>query len=132
MDPAKEYGILCFSLNHPEIKYTKKAVFDYFNASHESTYQNQYMATVIIIKKNAHSTKVINEWYDVASNHTLINDEKQFGKESPLFLDHRHDQSIFSMLIKKYGAVSLPDETFFYPDWKNGINYPIWAARIRS
>ena len=50
----------------------------------------------------------------------------------PEFIDHRHDQSLFSLLRKKYGTILIPDETW-YPDFRNPqvLNYPILATRIR-
>ena len=126
-----DLGIIAFQLEHPEIKYTKRNVLDYFQADIDTMRSNQFMATVIILRKNAHSTKIINEWYDIVSNHQLINDEL-LNNEYKVFIDHRHDQSIFSMLIKKYGAVKIPDETFFHPNWENGRDFPIWATRIKK
>ena len=86
------------------------------------------MATTILIRKNQHSIDVINEWYKNCENYDLINDSK--SNESPLFIDHRHDQSIYSILVNKYGSIKLIDETYFHPNWEiNGKNYPIWAKR---
>ncbi len=56
----------------------------------------------------------------------LINDIK--NNEEPYFIENRHDQSIYSIIVKKYGSIKLPDETYFN-DWANGINYPILAKR---
>jgi hypothetical protein len=86
------------------------------------------MATVIILKKNAHSTSIINEWYEQCENYDLINDEK--GKEDPRFIDHRHDQSILSVLVNKRGSLKITDETYF-SNWNNGANYPFLAKRLR-
>ena len=67
--------------------------------------------------------KVIREW----NKHLLyewINDIPD-SHTSP-----RHDQSIYSMVVKKYGSVRLPDETY-YEDWSNGKHIPILAKRNR-
>ena len=125
-----DLGILSFQLNHPEIKYTKRKVLDHFSADINTMKDNQFIATVIILRKNEHTTKIINEWYDTASNYQLINDDLM-KNEYNVFKDHRHDQSIYSMLIKKYGAVKINDETFFHPNWETGKDYPIWATRIK-
>ena len=46
------------------------------------------------------------------------------------FIDHRHDQSLFSLLRKKYGTISIPDETYS-ENWSdsNIKNKPIHATR---
>jgi hypothetical protein len=78
-----------------------------------------------IIKKNQHSVKIINEWVN-HMKYELINDVT--SNEEPYFIDNRHDQSIYSIVVKKYGSIKIPDETWFQ-DWNNGVNYPILAKR---
>lgn len=126
-------GILSFQLNHlPEIKYTKRALLSYLETNVDDMRSGQCMATVVIIKKNAHSINIINEWYRIASIENLINDDEGPDKEYKIFIDHRHDQSIYSLLVKKYGSIKIPDETYFAPDWRKGKDYPFWATRIRN
>jgi len=90
----------------------------------------QCMATIVIMKKNAHCENIINEWYNACENYNLIND--LVHNEDPQFIENRHDQSILSVLVNKHGSVKLLDETYFYPNWDtNGINYPFWARRLK-
>lgn len=125
---SKEYGILSFQMNHLlEIHYTKKQVFTYFNTNKDDMLSGQCIATVIMMKKNNHSLFIMKEWYRISSIYELLNDH-----DNNTDTNHRHDQSIFSLLVKKYGSLKIPDETFFYPIWeKDGIKYPFWATRIR-
>jgi hypothetical protein len=123
------FGLLSFQMEHlPEYKYTKRQTFD--AVSDNNTHQNtgQCMATAMVIRKNAHTVNLVNEWVYYSQIYDLINDKT--GVEYTGFIDHRHDQSIYSILVKKYGSIKIPDETFFAPDWTTrGINYPIWAVR---
>jgi hypothetical protein len=48
----------------------------------------------------------------------------------PSFVEHRNDQSIFSLMRKLAGTLILPDETWF-KDWDAGADYPIHARRFR-
>jgi hypothetical protein len=126
------YGILTFQTIFQECQYTKRKIFDFFDCNNESSKNSiQTNATVIILRKNAHSIKAINEWFDICSNHyELINDD--ICDEFDSFIDNRHDQSIWSMIIKKYDAIKLEDETWFYNNWEvDGANFPFWARRIR-
>lgn len=51
----------------------------------------------------------------------------------PSFRAHRHDQSILSLMAKERRVFSIPDETYFAPDWPvTGVNHPIWASRLCS
>lgn len=126
------YGILSFQLNHPEIWFTKRRTLEYFQVSEQEANDPQCMATVVIIRKNQHSVRIINEWSIICINERWLIDDELSNQEYPAFREHRHDQSVFSLLVKKYGSVKIADETYFAPDWNaNGANYPIWAMRHR-
>lgn len=125
------YGIISFQLNLSEIKYSKRLLLETIDATEHMATSGQCIATSIIIKKNSHSTAVIDKWWELAEKYDLINDVRM-PHENLQFIDHRHDQSIFSVLVKKYGSIKIPDETFFYPDWIKGYDYPIWATRHRN
>ena len=45
---------------------------------------------------------LVNEWYETACNYNLIDDSPSIEINVPGFGEHRHDQSIFSLLTKKY------------------------------
>jgi len=123
----ENYGIISFQLEFKEAWYTKKIVFETLGMEQDNM---QQMATVILIKKNNHSMQMIDKWYDLCSNYDLINDNT--SNENSLFRDHRHDQSIFSALVHKYGSIKLNDETYFNPKWDTvGKDYPFWAKRMK-
>ena len=152
------YGILSFQMNHQEVVWTKRGLLEYINSDldcsndlslvndhSQSNLEHQFrtnmtyadmlssgqcMATSMIIKKNPHSTMVINKWLQLAEHYELINDDKM-NQENHNFRDHRHDQSIYSLLVKKYGSIKIPDETW-YANWEDGKHTPILAMRIRS
>ena len=120
-------------MNHlSEIHYTKQILFDYLSTSNNDQLSGQCMATIIMLKKNKHSVFIINEWYRISSLYYLLNDEHNDNNNNNN-VKHRHDQSILSLLVKKYGSIKIEDETFFYPLWeKTGIKYPFWATRKRK
>jgi hypothetical protein len=130
LNSSDKCGILSFQMDHlPEIKYTKNGLLSYLETNVNDMMTGQCMATVVVLKKNNHSVHVVNEWFRIASIPSMINDTTQ--KENDLYIAHRHDQSILSLLVKKYGSIKIPDETYFAPDWSRGINYPFWAVRER-
>lgn len=128
-DP-NQYGVISFELTHPEYKFTKRAVFEYFQASDTMKNTNMHMATVIILKKTDHSMKLIHEWYETMGKYEFANDRLS-PPEHPEFQDHRHDQSIFSVLRKIHGSIVIPDETYFN-DWSDGTSFPFWAKRTKN
>lgn len=50
--------------------------------------------------------KLVNEWYEIACNYHLIDDSPSIIPNKKGFVEHRHDQSIFSLLTKKYNLYS--------------------------
>ena len=64
--------------------------------------------------------------------HNLATDSLSKLPNVPNVQDNRHDHSVFSLLMVKYGGVELPVEEFFTEgDWEELKDYPIWATRKR-
>jgi hypothetical protein len=64
------------------------------------TNQHQAGANFYII--NQITRNFINEWYEICCNYHMIDDSLSINKENESFIEHRHDQSVFSLLSKKY------------------------------
>jgi hypothetical protein len=60
----------------------------------------QHQATMIMIKKNNTTTDFVNDWYNCSQIYHLIDDSPSISANYPGFVEHRHDQSIFSLLLK--------------------------------
>lgn len=71
---------------------------------------------------------------------SLADDSPSRAPNLPSFIEHRHDQAIFSLLAKRENACTLSASEFWYPiregatdakygDWKRLSNYPIHAKR---
>ncbi|MDC0578944.1 hypothetical protein OAO38_04700 [Candidatus Pelagibacter ubique] len=90
-----------------EFNFTKMEVFDYFNINNKSKIYNSEMmwAGGFLLKKNEITKNFIQEWID-ASQIKLLN--KEYDKMKNILLKKpRSDQSIFSILFKKYNFKSL-------------------------
>lgn len=127
-----ESGILNFELTHPEYKYTKNDLFEYLNASENIKYKFQILSGIFLIRKNTNTVNLVQKWkdiYDVSYHYAA--DTPSVSKNHPEFVEHRHDQSIFSILCRQNGCVTLPDESY-YPDFSLYTHIPIVATRIRS
>lgn len=87
----------------------------------------------IFCVKNDRATSLLNEWMSAWDNLHLIDDSPSLAPNFPEFVEHRHDQSIFSILCKKHGALALPGSETWPPgntrNWKQLENYPIWDKR---
>jgi hypothetical protein len=91
------------------------------------------MATVFLIKNNKQSRDFFNLFFDIIDKDPfLITDN--YNNISPIdgFIDHRHDQSILSLLTKTLNfGHTLEDETY-YLNWGDGSKFPILATRLNT
>ena len=49
---------------------------------------------------------IVDEWYKISCDYHMIDDSPSIKPNLNCFNEHRHDQSIFSLLTKKYGIFS--------------------------
>jgi hypothetical protein len=110
-----EKGVVCFSLSgkHLEKYWTKRDVFIHMQMN-ESNYRDtpQRMASFAGVRKTKFSHLFFKEYLNLATNYHLISDEPNIdGWVEPGFNEHRHDQSIWSLLTKKHNITVLPDPT---------------------
>lgn len=128
--------IISFKLKHLEKKYTIKELFKYFNMETDDINGNtgQIMATVLIMKKTDKLKTIIDECINVLRyDHLLVTDYYNKHNQCKEFIDNRHDQSILSLIRKKYGSIVLNDETWFTNfSNKEALNYPFWATRNKN
>ena len=75
----------------------------------------------------------VDEWMKWWDDIHMIDDSPSVLPNYPEFVEHRHDQSVFSILCKLHGALRLPGiETWPAKnsrDWSLLENYPIWDKR---
>ena len=131
-----QYGILSFKTVHLEKTWTKMDTFEYYDANHdESIFETeQLVGGIYVIRKCQHTVDLVNKWYDGCCNYNLIDDSPSAIPNHTSFRENRHDQSIFSVIRKKYGTEMTEfDETYFdNSDWYGeGIRYPFWATRLK-
>ena len=128
-------GVLGFDQHFREAEWTKADLFEYFGVLGTPQYMNhgQVAGTCIILQKKPTAQHLIDEWHYVMHfHHDLVTDSPSHIPNVENFQENRHDQSVFSLLMVKYGGVELPVEEFFTEgDWEELKDYPIWATRKR-
>lgn len=98
-------GILAFQEKNLEKQYTKSDCLDYFNVLNNTdiTDTAQLWAGCWMIRKTDDSMDFINRWYKaIMDNFDLISDKQSKLPNFEGFVEHRHDQSVFSILVKQY------------------------------
>jgi len=118
-------GIVVFSLQFEERHWTKMDLFVYLNACENLKDDYQIIGGAFIYKKCENTLKIMKEWFETAtySSYRMLTDVPSQVPNTSDFIEHRHDQSIFSLLLKKYGCERLGYEI------EEGSGGPIFAAR---
>lgn len=85
---------------------------------------NQICATYIIVKNSDYSRRIIQEYYELCQDYGLISDAPSVNcDEYPEFVEHRHDQSIWSIACKRNNIKPYRDPSQFgFED--NGVIIP--------
>ncbi len=126
--------ILLFDLDHMEKEFTKRDVFIELGCDRKQyTDSPQRCATYFLLQKTEHTQQFIEQWFEYAQTYELLSDEDNVLYQKPNypeFRDNRHDQSIFSVLSKKWELKSYPDiSQFRYP---KGIKERMKAKRAQK
>ncbi len=115
--------IICFENCQIEKYFTKRDCFIALKCdSPLYTDTNQRMATFHLWKKCAASLDFVDEWLRFAVQRKLIDDSPSKAPNYPGFREHRHDQSIFSLLSKKYDIESFRNPSQFGNRHKKSYN----------
>ena len=130
-DKKKEFDEISFP-ERQEYKFTKSDLIDYFNFTtlKEITDTPQFWAGNIFIKKKKESYEFLSEWIDIMHNNiNLIDDSNSKINNHKDFIENRHDQSVFSLLCKKYKLTSF---SAYECDWATKKNARTWEHNLNS
>lgn len=130
--------IIAFDQDTIEEQYTKEDLFRYFKIEIDNSAirkSRQVLGGIFFIRKTEQIEQLVEQWYEVCRYHyNLITDSPSTSANSTSFIEHRHDQSVFSILAKMNGFSHLNiDETYARNgDWASMSQYPIWAVRDKT
>jgi hypothetical protein len=100
---STDRSILTFSSQYLEKNFQKLSNLNYFNLSDDIDFLNSYQVEggIVICKKNNFVMNFVKNWLDlcIVNNYTLLIDSTR-DNENEHFIEHRHDQSILSILCK--------------------------------
>jgi hypothetical protein len=94
-------------------------------------------AGLLFIRKCPASINFLESWLSVfETDFTLVDDSPSRSPNLPGFREHRHDQSVFTVLGKRNNIETLSSNEFWYPkpwisqgDWRALRNFPLHAKR---
>ena len=158
MAEANKLGVLAFQAISPETPlaydgrklpdsrncvWTKGDLLERFNVrNRDDVLQAPAIgAGILFIRKCPQSISLIQQWLDVIlEDFSLIDDSPSQSENQPEFIEHRHDQSIFSILALQNDVQTVSSYEYMYPsatdindpDWEALKDFPIHAKRLRK
>ena len=106
---------------HTDRKYTKRDAFELMRVPSGDEREHikstpQAWAGFVMLRKSATSVAFVREWLHHAQNAQIITDRPSTtAPEDPQFVDNRHDQSIYSILLKmKHMRLNLIEKQFLH------------------
>lgn len=125
-------GILGFNTTFPIKEWTKVNTLQYLHVTELEKELPQHLGGVHLMRNCEAVRRFVENWLILCENYDILDDRRCEYKNPPCFKDHRHDQSIFSILFHRYNCLSISDETWWEPNWDANKKYPIHAKRIRT
>jgi len=154
LDMTNKNQILAFQYKQPKLEieknlkfqiyyeneYTKEDLFDYLKIPKNSDirYSEQVWSGTIFFKKNNQTRSFLKKWNEICSINYLIDDTTSKKNNMKEFIEHRHDQSVFSILCKMNNVHCLSASECEWAEYQNGrywkhlINNPVLAKRDKK
>ncbi len=110
----KENGILLFKANHKNSVWTKRDCFILMGCDSKKYWEGEQAGAFFqVYKKTAKSVDFVKEWLYFCQNEHILTDMPNICGLPNLegFKEHRHDQSILSLLAIKHKIKLFPDPT---------------------
>jgi hypothetical protein len=113
--------------NCPERRWNKMDLYIKLGLQDESVHlfhcEEQHQAGIILFYVCDETRDLVNKWFTIASDYHLIDNSPSIAPNYHEFREHRHDQSIFSLLTKKHSIFSDTQMTCVeYARNKSGIS----------
>jgi hypothetical protein len=90
--------------------WTKGDVIDYFGvrANEEVLSSGQYSGGVFLVKKTARTIAFYQRYRKIVFEHfEFFDDSPSVSPNMPVFVEHRHDQAVFTLLCMQQGVKTL-------------------------
>lgn len=126
--------IVAFQQQHLEKDWTKGDVFQFICPKSWKKYAVtlQLWSGCFLIMKSKVTMNLLEQWNDITVNHRdLVTDKKSETPNMGTFQENRHDQSVFSLLVKQipHTEISWKEVDDLDGKWEDFGKYPIQARR---
>ncbi len=113
--------------------FTKGDVLKYFSMNEPQQNGVMKWAGFWLLRACDTTRALVQEWVDLIPRYSLWDDSHSHEPNADIFIEHRHDQSIFSCLLEIYGTHSIEnnESDANMNTVENMWKYPVWASRIK-
>lgn len=104
-----DIGVWKLGDNQLEFQWTSADLFDFFDADETTKLSSQFAATIFLMRKSNETISLLNDWYQIMLDRgDLVRYDEPIRLSVDGFIDNKHDQSVFSLLVKskKYNRLS--------------------------
>jgi hypothetical protein len=137
LSAANQKGGLFFSLPFVEKNWTKKQVVTALMLTDDELETNQLQATFFILKNCNESRELVRKWLELCrrDNYAMVDDSGLTLGQRSSFREHRHDQSLLSILVKRgdFDVIEWEDfyeqPLYFVNSWV--LRFPVHARRTK-
>jgi len=133
---SSSQGILSMQMEHPESAWTNTATFRHFGVSQACNIftSGQLSATFLLIRRCEASQEIVHRWLSVLDVDPYLFTDR-YSEIDPIsnFVEHRHDQSIFSIIRKQNNPTIVADDSWFddFQSIEASLS-PFWGTRLRD
>lgn len=117
-----EFDIVAWQTSHLEAKFTTGDLFNIFNLKNDGNHAmtGQFAGGIFALRVNLRTRNLIHKWDSFLSEYiSFVRDEPSLLPNNQLFVSNRHDQSVFSLLLKtstELKIFTLTDTDIYRPD----------------
>jgi hypothetical protein len=132
----ESYECISFAMELLEKSWTKEELFKTFPLFRRFKNSEQLLGGLFLMKRDF-AIDFCQLWLTNMriSNYDLLIGSFDSTIQDSHFVQHRHDQSFFSLMCKSNEKVLILnslEEVYFEPDWNKGHEYPLWTSRNKS
>lgn len=117
--------------DQPNYRWIKGDLLDFFGVRDDPSVVNDQAigSGIILIRKCDKAIAIIQEWQQIIREHwDLLDDTPSVSPNLSGFIEHRHDQAIFTLLCLKHDVKTLSAYEYWYPAKGSGSLKPDWDA----
>jgi hypothetical protein len=135
LNELNQFNAIVFEMELQEKYWSKSLLVDYLKSKNSDLESGQLVGGAHFMNRDFALSFCQNWRRTIEHENFILLIDSENSQEIADFREHRHDQSIFSLLMKQQKNISVhnnSEEIYFTNFVKDGKEWPIWTARNKS